>query len=656
MKRTTLFSVILTLLAVVLYFNCAQIEPPVEISSPDGNVIISLNLNENGAPVYSVSYMDTTIITPSPLGLQFKKTGVWSDGLEIKKLKRTTIDDTYDVVAGKSKTARDYCKELVVSLQEKESPNRQINVILRAYNDGAAFRYVIPPQAKLDSFEIVQEKTEFHFANNVSCWALLLDHFNTSYESEYIPMKLNEITNDTLVGLPLTMQMEDGPTCALTEANLTNYAGMYVKGSGDNALISTLSPLPDADSVCVRATAPAQTPWRVLMVGEQPGDLIESDIILNLNEPLAIEDPSWIEPGLVAWDWWSGQMAVDPPFERGMNNATMKHYIDFAAEGGFKYMLIDAGWYGQHRDGSADITTMIPEIDIPGLVEYAGEKNVDILIWLNWNAVKRQMDEAFPLYEDWGVKGVKIDYMNRDDQEMVNFYHKAVKKAAEHHLCVDFHGAYKPTGFRRTYPNLMTREGVLGLEYLKWSDRADPEHNVTIPFTRMVAGPMDYTPGAFTNVTKENFTAQGEAPMAMGTRCHQLAMYVVYESQLQMVSDYPENYINEPGFEFIKKVPAAWDETRVLSGKIGDYVVIARKKGDNWYVGAMTDWNARTLPVLLNFLDDNEYDVQIFADGPAAEDMPERVSITETIVTSKDELEAELAPGGGYAAVFTPIQ
>jgi alpha-glucosidase len=335
----------------------------------------------------------------------------------------------------------------------------------------------------------------------------------------------------------------------------------------------------------------------------------------------------------------------------------MKHYIDFAARHGLEYMLVDAGWAPMSEDGRIeDILRYRPEVDIPAIVAYGKSKGVETLIWVEWQALGRRMDEAMALYEKWGVSGIKVDYMNRDDQDMVGYYEKVVKKAAEHRLTVDFHGAYKPTGLRRAYPNLLTREGVMGLEYSKWSDRITPEYDVTIPFTRMLAGPMDFTPGAMRNAAKGKFEARDVAPMSQGTRAHQLAMYVVYESPLVMVSDYPEAYEGQPGMEFIEKVPTVWDETRVLAGKPADMIVLARRKGENWYVGAMTDWEAREIALGLDFLGVGEYEARVFADGPDAAMEATSLAIGKKRVMAGDTLDLRLAPGGGAAVILSPIR
>jgi alpha-glucosidase len=326
-------------------------------------------------------------------------------------------------------------------------------------------------------------------------------------------------------------------------------------------------------------------------------------------------------------------------------------------------VLIDAGWYQApgadfiRPAAEVDITRPAPQMDIPGLVAYGKEKGVGILLWLHWTTLAEQRDAAFALYEKWGVKGVKIDFMDRKDQEMVSFYQRTLRAAAAHHLTVDFHGAYTGSGEERTWPNFLTREGVMGLEYLKWSDRTTPRHNVTIPFTRMLSGPMDYTPGGFRNVTKEAFAPRNVAPVSMGTRAHQLAMYVVFDSPLQMLADYPEAYRGQPGAEFLKVVPASWDETRVLDGKIGEYVVIARRRGSQWFVGAMTD-AARTLPVPLAFLGTGAFEGTVYADVEESAQEPTRIGIAPATVSgpaAKRTLTLVLVSGGGAAIHLKPV-
>jgi alpha-glucosidase len=468
------------------------------------------------------------------------------------------------------------------------------------------------------------------------------------------------IKPESIVGPPLVVELGDGTTVALAEANLRDYSGLHftrLEGGDDTrfpTLLTRLVPSIDRPDLAVRAGTPFATPWRVLMVGDRPGALVESTLLENLSDPSEIEDTSWIRPGKVAWDWWSGPVVPGAAFPVGMNDATIRHFIDFASELGLEYMIIDAGWYGSHRDVTADITRSISVIDVPGLVAYGREKNVGILLWLNWENVRDQMDVAFPLYETWGVRGVKVDYMNRKDQEIVAFYHRVLRTAARYHLAVDFHGAYTGSGEERTWPNLLTREGVMGLEYSKWSDRATPRHEVTIPFTRMLTGPMDYTPGGFRNRTVEDFVPRDEAPFTMGTRAHQLAMFVVFESGLQMLADDPEAYPGEPGIEFLRAVPASWDETRVLDGRIGEYIVVARRRGSEWFLGAMTD-EARTISIPTDFLGAGAYEGVRYADEPESETTPTRIRIDRLdLGDAREPFELKLVRGGGAAIWFRP--
>ena len=433
---------------------------------------------------------------------------------------------------------------------------------------------------------------------------------------------------------------------------------MYVGGvpGFEHALVSKLSPGRTRMDEVVIGSTPKATPWRVLLINDRPGGLIESNyLILDLSSPSAIGDTSWIVPGKAAWDWWSGDYDENVNFQPGMNTATMKHYIDFAAEHHLEYMLVDAGWCPGKDDLNADnnILAYRPEVNVPEIVAYGKQKGVKVMLWLYWGALNKHMDEALDLYAKWGVAGVKVDFMDHDDQEMVNFYERLVRTAAENHLVVDCHGAYKPTGLRRTYPNLLTREGVMGLEYNKWSDRSTPEHNVTIPFTRMLAGPMDYTPGCFNNATKEQFKAREINPMCQTTRAQQLAMYVVFESELAMLSDYPEIYDHTPEMEFLDKVPTVWDETKVVNGEPSKYVTIARRHGDNWFLGAMTNWDPRDMEIPLSFLGAGEFEAQIFADGADADKVATSVAISKKQVKAGDKLTIHLAPGGGAAVIFT---
>ena len=637
------------------------------VTSPDGKLEISFALKSNPQPYlpgmrayYRITYRGVAVLTDSPLGLDFDGASPLDHDFEIIDTDQHSHADAWTNPFGAQRNIPDHYNQLRVSLQEKQPPGRRVDLIFRAYNEGAAFRYFLPQQPALEKFTLLAENTGFYFAREVSAFALNLGRFNTSNEGEYGPTKLNLIKPSSIINLPLLVKIPGGPWVGLLEADLTDYAGMYVGGvpGFENALVSRLSPSRDRMDQAVLGSTPKTSPWRVLLINDRPGGLIESNyLILNLSAPSALADTSWIEPGKAAWDWWSGSFARNVSFQPGMNTATMEHYVDFAAEHHLEYMLVDAGWYPAkdytHPD---DILSYVPEVNVPEIIAHAKQKGVKVLLWVYWGAMDKQMDEALDLYAKWGAAGIKVDFMDHDDQQMVNFYERLVRKAAEHHLVVDLHGAYKPTGLRRTYPNLLTREGVMGMEYSKWSDRVTPEHDVTIPFTRMLAGPMDYTPGCFNNATREQFKPRNLEPMCQGTRAHQLAMYVVFESPLVMLSDYPEDYDHNPGMEFLDKVPTVWDETKVLNGEPARYVTIARRHGDTWYLGAMTNWDARDLEIPLGLLGAGEYEAQIFADGTDADKVATSLAISRKKMKMADKLTLHLAPGGGAAVIFTPAR
>ena len=636
------------------------------VSSPDGNLTVSLSVKANPQPYlpgeriyYRVSYMGAPVLADSPLGLDFLGSSPLDQDLEVIATDRQAHDSTWENPFGAKRIVPDRYNQLTVSLRERRPPGRRVDLIFRACIEGVAFRYVLPKQEAVKEFTIASENTGFYFARDAMAFALNMGRFNTHNEGEYLRTSLNDIKPVSVINLPLLVEMSNGPWLAILEADLTDYSGMYLGGVPGiaNALVSKLSSPPNRRvEQPVLGTTPKTTPWRVLMISSTPGRLIEMNyLIMNLNPPCALADTSWIKPGKAAWDWWSGSYASNVDFKPGMNTPTMKHYIDFAAAHRLEYMLVDAGWCPPAKDGRGeDVLAYIPEVNIPDIIVYAGRNGVKVLLWVEWRALDAHLEEATALYEKWGAAGIKVDYMNRDDQEMVNFYERCVRTAAAHHLAVDFHGAYKGTGLRRTYPNLLTREGVMGMEYNKWSERITPEYDVTIPFTRMLAGPIDFTPGAFRNAARGQFKAQDIAPMSQGTRAHQLAMYVVYESPLVMVSDYPEAYENQPGIEFVEKVPTVWDETKILTGRPGESVVVARQRGAEWYVGAMTNWDARDLEIPLSFLGAGGYEAQVFADGKDADKVATSLTITRKRVRAGDRLPVHLAPGGGIAIILTP--
>ncbi len=613
----------------------------------------------NGSTLtYTILFNGAEIIVDAPLGVRFADGSALGDGMTLNNVAYTEGDESYTMPHGKAREIRNHYRSAVLDLSAPDG--RRLGVEFRVYDDGVAYRYLFPEGA--GDLAITGETSGFYFTADHRFWGLLVPGYETSYEFNYTVGTLAHIPADTLVALPLLVEVADSVWCAITEANLTDYAGMYLtRMPGPRPhFAADLSPLPDGSGVCVRAGSPHQSPWRVIMLGDNPGRLAESNIVLNLNDPPA-SDFSWVEPGKAAWNWWSDDLVANGR-SGGMNNATMKYFIDFAGEQGLKYMLVDAGWYPRYDKttdditADGDITASIPAIDVPELVRYAAERGVDIILWIHWKPAMAQMDKAFPLYEQWGVKGVKVDFMNRDDQEMVAFYHRVLETAAKHHLLVDFHGAYKPTGEMRTWPNEITREGVLGLEYVKWSDKTNPVHDCTIPFTRGLAGHMDFTPGGFNNATRETFVSRNLNPMTLGTRCHQLALFAVLESGMMCLADSPLNYRGAPGLDFLKAVPCAWDETRVVNASVGEYCTFARRSGNEWYLGSITDWTARELAVPLKFLGEGNWDATIFADGPDAATNARDITIGIERVSAGDTLTLRLAPGGGCAVRFVKAE
>ena len=445
------------------------------VASPDGQIVFILgdaNASQALEPGvndlrYAVDFHGKWLMDESVLGLKLEGQPALGPGMKQVHVQTGQHDETYTIPVGKTSSVRDHYNSALVDFAD--DAGRKLSIDVRAFDDGVAFRYIIPDQPSIHSGRIEHELTQFRYAKDATLYPLILDGFQTPYEDEYQVRQVSGIHHDWLVGLPLLAEVSGVGWVAVTEADIDNYAGMYLrKDQLAFALHTELSPHVTEPNIAVEANAPITTPWRVLMIGDAPGRLIESNIILNLNPPSKIADTSWIKPGKSAWDWWSGEAAPTMTSKPGMNTATMEHYIDFASASGFPYMLIDAGWAVADRKGPqdyaalADITRVVPELDMPELLRYAKEKNVRLWLWSHWTSVDRYMDQAFPLFEQWGIAGVKIDFMNRDDQQMVDWYHRVVALAAQHHLMIDFHGAYKPDGLRRTYPNLITREGVMG--------------------------------------------------------------------------------------------------------------------------------------------------------------------------------------------------
>jgi alpha-glucosidase len=462
---------------------------------------------------------------------------------------------------------------------------------------------------------------------------------------------------DTLIDIPTLFEFSEKTYMAITEANLRDYAGMYLK-KHDGVLASQLSPLLGQTDVKVKATLPHSSPWRVMLISDRIGALLESNILTSLNEPNKIKDPSWIKPGKTTFHWWNGDITPDTTFAPGINFETNKYYIDFCARnnieyhavigyGGFAWYKSDAAGYGVVGPNT-DVTETVPTLDMRRVCDYAKEKGVGIHVWVHWKAIYPNLEEAFAQFEKWGINGMMVDFMDRDDQEMVNIQEEILQKAAEHKLYIQFHGSFKPTGLHRTYPNEFTREGTYNYEQNKWrKEGVSPRHDLDIVFTRLLAGAADYHLGGFRAVPESKFKTQYTRPLMVGTRCHMLAMYVVLESYLASLCDYPEAYEGEPGFEFLQQVPTTWDETRVPDAEVGESVTIARRKGGDWYVGSLNNGESRTIEVSLDFLPPGNYAAEIYTDAPDAAQKPNHLTKENRTVNKDDILTLKLAAGGG---------
>jgi len=628
------------------------------LSSPSGN--IKMDVENTSRLTYRISRNGKTIVATSPMGFKFKNEADMGLDLELIDQKEVEFNETWaPVVRSKHASVTDHYKSLSLKFVEKSGAKRRLDVEFRAYNDGIAFRYQLFPIGEVRDREILKELTEFHIEGNPKAWVADYKKYVGPQEQEFWPNLLNEVPNTALAGLPFLIEIDKKNYAAITEAKISNYPGFYIgvnKRSSPAEVIrlaTKLAPLPyeSEEGVKARFAQPQYTPWRVVMLGSSPGSLIESEIIQNLNDPCVLKDVSWIKPGISAWDhWWSGEVKQDMP--------TIKQYIDLASAQGWPYMVVDWQWYGKFNHPDADITKTAPQLDMPELLCYAKEKNVRLWLWLYSSDVNRnnQYKEAFALYEKWGVAGIKIDFMDRDDQEMVNWYKRIIECAAEHHLMVDMHGAYKPDGIIRTYPNMITREGVMGEENTKWSTRLTSQHNVTLAFTRMLAGQMDYTPGGFLNVTKANFVPNKLPATVMNTRCAELAKFVIYESPFTVYCDHPDHILNQPGADFLKIVPTTWDDIHVLSGYPDEHIVMMKKTGDRFFLGGMTNSNSRTVKVKLDFLPAGQYELTSWVDAADADREPRKLVKAKKLVNSKSSVSFKMAVNGGFVAEIKAIK
>ncbi len=624
----------------------------ITVTSPDKNIVFLFQVF-HAKPAYSVAYKGKTLISNSTLSLVFEDGSFSTISKQGKPVYRDTTEE-YQLMTGKTSSVKTNYHEALIPLFD--ASQKRMNIRVKVFNDGVAFRYEFPEQSGWKAYTLLDENTTFNMNGDPTVHALMFGNYTSSHEGIYQTLPLSKVVADTLLDMPVLFEFPNGVNMAVTEAALRNYAGMYIS-KHDGVLMSKLSPLPNQNGAKVKAVLPHHTPWRVMLISDRIGALIESNIITALNEPAKTKDWSWLKPGKTTFPWWNGDVVPDTVNAPGNNFVTNQYYIDFCARNNIQsHSVVEYGlhqWYTDDGVGfqpgpHADVTKPVPGLDMKEVCDYAHSKGVDVRVWVHFYALYPKLDTAFAVFEKWGLSGMMVDFMDRDDQEMVNMQEEILQKAAQHHLHIQFHGAYKPTGVSRTYPNELTREGTRNYEVDKWSNEGiSPDHDITMPFTRGLAGATDYHLGGFRAVPQDKFRAQYTRPLVLSTRCHMLAMYVVLESNLGMVCDYPEAYEGQEGFDFIKEVPTTWDETKVLDAKVNQYITIARRKGKDWYVGTITNHEARDIQVPLSFLKEGSYTADVYSDENDVNTNPNHLQKQTKIVTHNDVISLHVAGGGG---------
>src|SRR5215467_3213218 len=633
----------------------AVAQPSYELRSPDNR--IEVRIRTAGQIRYDVVLSGKALLENATLSLDVdhKKLGL---NPKVLNSKQSSVNEVVEpVVRQQFAEIRDHHNELRLAM------DGGYVLVFRVYNEGAAYRFEtsLPEQ----QVYVYGEEANFNFAANSVVYYPQEDSFYSHNERRYTPQHLNEIDPQYIATLPAVVDVGQGAKVAIAESDLEDYPGLWLQGMAPSfGLAAAFPPYPtkfvqtsdrdykpveNADYIAV-TSGTRSYPWRVIGIADRDGDLITNEIVYLLEPPSQLQDTSWIKPGKVAWDWWNDWNIDGVSFHAGINTETYKYYVDFAARYGVPYIILDDGWYKL-----GNLLEVTPGLNLEELIAYAKHKNVGIILWASWKTLDDQLIPAMDQFEKWGVKGIKVDFMQRSDQIMIRYFWRVLTEASKHHLIVDFHGDQKPAIMMRTWPNLINTEGVRGMEWSKWSWESEPKHNVTLPFTRMFLGPMDYTPGAMRNATRETFAPINHQPMALGTRCHQLAMYVVYEAPLQMLSDSASNYLREPEImDFLGPVPSTWDETKALDGRIAEYVLVARRSGSDWYVGAMNNWTPRDLEVDLSFLTDGKFAMDAYQDGVNADRFASDYKKTSGQVDKGSKVKIHLAPGGGWAARIHP--
>lgn len=631
------------------------------ISSPNERLVISVSTDEGYQ--LQASYDGRPLIEPAPVRMTFTSGRVLGAEVESARASRTGHDAIITpVIKQKRATVRDHYRQLTLSL-----PDYDLEV--RVFDDGFGYRFATRIEGQV---EVVSENAPLKFPAKTRTLFPEEESFKSHNERYYLDLELPSIDDSRFCSLPVMFTVPGVARVVFTEADLYDYPGMFLRGTGESELAPKFPPYPlkiepvigkkgpsdrhvvisEAASYAARTTGARSFPWRTYIVSDDERAFLTSQLVFLLSRESSLEDTSWIKPGTVAWDWYNATNLTGVDFESGINNATYKYYIDFASRYGIDYIILDAGWSAT----SKNLFEGNPQVNVPELVAYGEKRGVGVILWALSESLINNQDAVFDHFQQWGVKGVKVDYMQRNDQPMVNFYEETARSAAQRHLLIDFHGSFKPSGLRRAYPNVITYEGVKGNENNKWSSLVTPGHNVTIPFIRMAAGPMDYTPGSMSNAQPKAHRIIRHRPMSIGTRCHTIAKYVIYESALQMFCDSPSNYLREAeSTGFMSRIPTVWDETKPIFARVGEHVVVARRNGANWYVGAMTNEEARDFKLPLDFLGAGAYRATIMRDGINAAKHAEDYKQETRTVTASDSLDLRLAPSGGWAAIFEPV-
>ena len=635
--------------------------------SPNGRIEAAICVGEK--LTYAVSIDGSVVVAPSQIALRLADGEVLGEGDRLLKAKSCSVDKAVMPQLYFRTEIKDRYNELTLSFREGYA------VEFRAYDEGLVYRFTTARKA---DYIVENEVAEFRFAAPAKCWIAYnnltgekKDRYMTSFENTYTHCAVSEVDASQLAFSPVLVECAGVKVC-IAESDVESYPGMFLcNTTAENALMGHFAPLPSRteegghnklqgivrqrESFIAKCKAERTLPWRIVLVSDDDRMLAANDMVYRLASPSRLEDTSWIAPGKVAWEWWNhwGLNGVD--FVTGVNNPTYKAYIDFASKNNIEYVILDEGWAVKYAN---DLLQVVPEIDLPELVKYAEERGVGLILWAGYNAFNRDIEGVCAHYSKMGIKGFKIDFMDRDDQAMVDFHYRVAEATARHKMMVDFHGTYKPTGINRTYPNIINFEGVFGLEQMKWSPASvnHVEYDVTMPFIRMLAGPIDYTQGAMRNASKRNYRPVSHEAMSQGTRCHQLAEYVVFFSPLSMLCDSPSQYEREPEcLRYIAKIPTTWDETVVLDGKVGEYIVTARRKGNKWYVGALTSWTPREITIDLSSIIDSEalYKAEIYRDGANAAQRACDYRFEKISIPADRKLTVKMAPGGGFAAVIT---